>query len=703
MAGNPTVITSYRELETYINAGQVQEKTVSSFQEFISAVNSNNSGIIKGIPFGTYSLVDNNCSAPQTNSWIYFISPTDKIEAIKQNMTNSAKYKHIENYKKEITIILKKKFADNNSNFRKFITQVAMGNRVCDARKTPEQAANIGGTSTGKWWEIGKWFNAWTYSSAEMKFGSRTRLGDDRSDTKFYIKEAIKFLTQYITGKNDYSFSAIYNTIAVNKNGQTDFVEALNNSLKRDSQGWGFVVIPQFDNYSTVDILADMLTKAGDNLADWVDGYLETSGNYYTWSYEEMTKRLTGAAIEIMTEEWAKGFSNQALINCCFEKFLLDNTVRKFTTEVVNNRTYNRMSFAEDDIRIAMRDSSNNIFYASDYTWSFNNANLASYGLQPDDFQTITIYEFQPDRQVAWKTIIDGVTQFASQNNFAQTLTQITQSASGLIAAGAEGIVKKILANDSQGQTKGTNVKWVNDVMKGKWVGQYQIPFFSDDFMKAWSAENWSMGNAFEGKDLLVNNLTANVQDIPTWKFEQGSPLTWKYNFFLINDNISSLRNNLKFLMSFISGAYWFQDSSFSYRSPNLYRIICPGRFIQLYTALNIEVSYVGKIKKYNKNDASMIFGNSDPRFTRFLTDEGACNIPEAYKINLMVQDLTPQAFNINANYFTDAKSELVPNIAVNMKGTSLRNIDKDLEEVKNNAQKLGETTYNKIKGLFGA
>ena len=229
--------------------------------------------------------------------------------------------------------------------------------------------------------------------------------------------------------------------------------------------------------------------------------------------------------------------------------------------------------------------------------------------------------------------------------------------------------------------------------MKGKWVGQYQIPFFSDDFMKAWSAENWSMGNVFEGKDLLVNNLTANVQDIPTWKFEQGSPLTWKYNFFLINDNISSLRNNLKFLMSFISGAYWFQDSSFSYRSPNLYRIICPGRFIQLYAALNIEVSYVGKIKKYNKNDASMIFGNSDPRFTRFLTDEGACNIPEAYKINLMVQDLTPQAFNINANYFTDAKSELIPNIAVNMKGTSLTQARADVEQAYKNL--IGSNNQN--------
>ena len=72
-------------------------------------------------------------------------------------------------------------------------------------------------------------------------------------------------------------------------------------------------------------------------------------------------------------------------------------------------------------------------------------------------------------------------------------------------------------------------------------------------------------------------------------------------------------------------------------------------------------------------------------------------------EFEIYLQDLTPQAFNINANYFTDAKSELVPNIAVNMKGTSLRNIDKDLEEVKNNAQKLGETTYNKIKGLFGA
>lgn len=696
MADNPTVIKSYRELEIYINAGQVQEKTVSSYQEFINAVKAN-AGITKGVPFGTYTMIDSNCSSLQKNSWIYFISPTDKINAIKQNMTNSPNYNYVKNpdtyYKKGFAEPLKKLFADSTSNFRKFITQVAMGNRVCDARKTPEQAANISGTSTGSWWEIGKWFNTWSYSNAEMKFGSRTRLGNDRSDTKFYIKEAIKFLTQYISGKNDYSFSAIYNTIAVNNNGQTDFVDVLKDSLKKDSQGWHFVVIPQFDNYSTVDILVDMLTKAGDDLADWVDGYLETSGNYYTWSYKEMTKRLTEAANEIMTKANPEKFSSQALINCCFENFLLDNSIRKFTTEVVGNRTYNRMSFAEDDIRIAMRDSSNNIFYASDYTWSFNNANLASYGLQPDDFQTITIYEFQPDRQVAWKTIADGALQFLSDNTVTQKMLTSVGSSTGLIATGAEAGVKKVLANDSQGQAKGTNVNWVNDVMKGKWVGQYQVPFFSDDFLKAWSAENWSMGNAFEGKDLLVNNLTLNVQDIPTWKFEQGSPLTWKYNFFLINDNISSLRNNLKFLMSFISGAYWFQDSTFSYRSPNLYRIICPGRFIQLYTALNIEVSYVGKIKKYNKNDASMIFGNSDPRFTRFLTDEGACNIPEAYKINLMVQDMTPQAFNINANYFTDAKSELIPNIAVNMKGSSLSQARQDVNQVLGNTKKaiLGE------------
>ena len=692
MADNPTVIKSYRELETYINAGQVQEKTVSSYQEFINAVKAN-AGITKGVPFGTYTMIDSNCSSPQKNSWIYFISPADKINAIKQNMTNSPNYNYVKNpdtyYKKGFAEPLKKLFADSTSNFRKFIIQVAMGNRVCDARKTPEQAANISGTSTGSWWEIGKWFNTWSYSNAEMKFGSRTRLGNDRSDTKFYIKEAIKFLTQYISGKNDYSFSAIYNTIAVNNNGQTDFVDVLKDSLKKDSQGWHFVVIPQFDNYSTVDILVDMLTKAGDDLADWVDGYLETSGNYYIWSYKEMTKRLTAAANEIMTKANPEKFSSQALINCCFENFLLDNSVRKFTTEVVGNRTYNRMSFAEDDIRIAMRDSSNNIFYASDYTWSFNNANLASYGLQPDDFQTITIYEFQPDRQVAWKTIADGALQFLSDNTISQKILTSLASASGLASTAAEYGVKKVLANDSQGQAKGTNVNWVNDVMKGKWVGQYQVPFFSDDFLKAWSAENWSMGNAFEGKDLLVNNLTLNVQDIPTWKFEQGSPLTWKYNFFLINDNISSLRNNLKFLMSFISGAYWFQDSTFSYRSPNLYRIICPGRFIQLYTALNIEVSYVGKIKKYNKNDASMIFGNSDPRFTRFLTDEGACNIPEAYKINLMVQDMTPQAFNINANYFTDAKSELIPNIAVNMKGSSLSQARQDVNQVLGNTKRL--------------
>ena len=34
MADNPTLITSYRELEKYIAAGQAKEISVSSYQEF---------------------------------------------------------------------------------------------------------------------------------------------------------------------------------------------------------------------------------------------------------------------------------------------------------------------------------------------------------------------------------------------------------------------------------------------------------------------------------------------------------------------------------------------------------------------------------------------------------------------------------------------------------------------------------------------
>lgn len=670
-------ITSFSKLEPYLDNNQAKEIAITSFQEFNNTVPGQSFCIIDAEPFPKrFGFIENNCNTEpnKDNPWKYFLASPENKNKITTAINGSANYKLFRDnpnlfFKNQVFGEVKNLFNNKNSELNKFILLVAMGNVVCIA----------GADKT----------SSYGYSS-EFKFGSRSRCGNTISDTRAYIKEAFNFLTQYISNNLNFSFSKIYTTFAIDNNGQGKFKDELADNYKSDSKSWQFAItppnIPELKNYSSISSLLSIIPYLGEQIANYATSYLETRGNFYKWSYKMLAKQLVKAANELMVNVtgWTK-WNIQAFYNCCADKYFLKNTPREFTTEIVGNRTYNRMSFAEDDIRIAMRDSSNNIFYASDYTWSFNNANLASYGLHPDDFQTITIYEFQPDRQVAWKTIADGALQFLSDNTVSQKALSYLESASGLASTTAEYGVKKVLANDSQGQAKGTNVKWVNDVMKGKWVGQYQIPFFSDDFMKAWSAENWSMGNAFEGKDLLVNNLTLNVQDIPTWKFEQGSPLTWKYNFFLINDNISSLRNNLKFLMSFISGAYWFQDSTFSYRSPNLYRIICPGRFIQLYTALNIEVSYVGKIKKYSKNDASMIFGNSDPRFTRFLTDEGACNIPEAYKINLMVQDMTPQAFNINANYFTDAKSELIPNIAVNMKGSSLTTARADVEQAYRN------------------
>lgn len=687
-------ITSFSKLEPYLDDKKAKDITVTSFQEFNSSVSGRCFCIIGSEPFPKrFDFIENNCNSDPNKDkpWLYFLASPENKNKITTAINNSANYRLFRDnpnlfFKKQVFNEVKTLFGNKESNLNKFILLVAMGNVICTASNAETKTYNY---------------------SQEFKFGSRSRCGNTIADTQAYIKEAFNFLTQYISNNRDYSFSQIYNSFAIDNAGQRKFKDELADNYKSDSKSWQFAITPpnitELKNYSSIDSLLSIIPYLGEQIANSATDYLETRGNFYKWSYKMMAKQLVKAANELMVNVtgWTK-WNNQAFYNCCADRYFLKNTPREFTTEVIGNRTYNRMSFAEDDIRIAMRDSSNNIFYASDYTWSFNNANLASYGLQPDDFQTITIYEFQPDRQVAWKTIIDGISQAVTENNWAQKVASFVGAGSGLVTTGAEAITKKVLANDSQGQAKGTNVKWVNDVMKGKWVGQYQVPFFSDDFMKAWSAENWSMGNAFEGKDLLVNNLTANVQDIPTWKFEQGSPLTWKYNFFLINDNISSLRNNLKFLMSFISGAYWFQDSTFSYRSPNLYRIICPGRFIQLYTALNIEVSYVGKIKKYNKNDASMIFGNSDPRFTRFLTDEGACNIPEAYKINLMVQDMTPQAFNINANYFTDAKSELIPNIAVNMKGSSLSAAKEDFVQAVDNAIDAGGKAVSYIKSAFG-
>lgn len=334
----------------------------------------------------------------------------------------------------------------------------------------------------------------------------------------------------------------------------------------------------------------------------------------------------------------------------------------------------------EFDIRKSVRDITNSIWYLDDYNWSMDRKNLNELGMEITDFQKLRIYELQPDRQVSFKRLTESLINAAKSVYNSIGSGVIGQVIKGLTETAVTAVVNEEGSTNIQSQNYATNVDWISELLQGTWVGQYDIPFFGKNFLKADTTSSWAMGNLADSADFLKNDLTTNVQDIPTWAYNPGKAEAISTTIYLLNEDVDSIIKNLKFLHSITAGAWWVQTSFVGYRQPNLYRVLCPGRFIMLYASMAITAEMVGKIRRYSQQDAEEMFGkgaevNSFMPFKLYTSaGEGNCNIPEAYKLTLKIQDLTPQVFNVMANFFTNGygneSTKLYPNIFVKQLNT---------------------------------
>ena len=336
---------------------------------------------------------------------------------------------------------------------------------------------------------------------------------------------------------------------------------------------------------------------------------------------------------------------------------------------------------SDKDLRIDMRNkasgdsNSNCVYYLSDYNWSMNEKSLNKMGLKTDDFPYIRVYELQPDRQVSFKKIADDII-----GGIGSALGGTSKISSFLGAAGTiVAMVANTVGNISDSQKYSSDTSWIDDLLAGDWVGQYDIPYFGANFLQSSGSVGWSMGNMLEKSDFLQNSLTMNVQDIPTWKYTPGEGQSITCPIILVNETIEDFIKNLKFLYSFTMGSFWLQESFLRYRSPNLYRLVCPGRFVYLYAAMDVCAEYLGKIKRYSTTDAKRFFGEDDSAFEnfkplkRYITGMDTCNIPEAFKVSATFKNLTPNAFNVINGYMTVSESaqNIIPNITTHAEGSS--------------------------------
>jgi hypothetical protein len=118
-----------------------------------------------------------------------------------------------------------------------------------------------------------------------------------------------------------------------------------------------------------------------------------------------------------------------------------------------------------------------------------------------------------------------------------------------------------------------------------------------------------------------------------------------KTEFYLVNTNTSWLKQNFKFIQAFYAGTNWLHLTQCQVRPPNVYHVLCPGRFQIYWAAIDMTVTFEGKLRK--NEEAS-----------KFFRDEGILSIdenmlwPEAWKVEVNINDLTPGNFNLYAEYY---------------------------------------------------
>ena len=181
------------------------------------------------------------------------------------------------------------------------------------------------------------------------------------------------------------------------------------------------------------------------------------------------------------------------------------------------------------------------------------------------------------------------------------------------------------------------------------------IPFFSDVYLKADTAGNWSQSGSEriigkEASQVAQNSMDVNFPMMPIWTRAQNdpSPLEGITNsFFLINESDDDLLNNFKFLNAFVSGNFWVQMNLIQ-QSPNVFDVEIPGRYHSYFSALGIEVKWAGKIR---------VRSNMKDKLAGFQGAIRSLQFPDAYQVSVKVTDLCPNNFNTYLDYLKPTKT----------------------------------------------
>lgn len=162
--------------------------------------------------------------------------------------------------------------------------------------------------------------------------------------------------------------------------------------------------------------------------------------------------------------------------------------------------------------------------------------------------------------------------------------------------------------------------------------------------------------------------------------------------FFLINSNSSWLKKNFQFIQAIFAGTMWLHMKYCIIQSPNVYHVLCPGRFQMYWAAMDSEVTFEGKLRKNEKvSEELMKLGVKS-------VDKGML-WPDAWKIRLTIRNLTPNSFNLYADYYergycSDEVAELADQISIEEMAAGLGSY---FREISDDVTSIGVSEANKL------
>lgn len=289
------------------------------------------------------------------------------------------------------------------------------------------------------------------------------------------------------------------------------------------------------------------------------------------------------------------------------------------------------------------------------------------------EIQKLILHEFQPYQSLTIGDCLPG-------GAIAEGLSVVGQAVGDILLNGILNVGKMMFTNDTidavcrepsklysakhdgHFYTKDPIQQLHNMFFKGKWLNTYELPFWENTYLKGSYASNWknggverALGNGLKG---IAEKLGVDYPANPKFEVSMSDSRREKITteFYLINSNTSWLKRNFEFIQAIFAGTSWVHLKNCVIQSPNVYNVICPGRFQMIWAAMNSEITVVGKLRKNKEmanyyNDIKSI--NEDTLW------------PDAWKIKLEIQDLTVNNFNNYAEYYQNGfnkENELMHN-----------------------------------------